>query len=318
MKAGKIGILVLAVLLIASVSVFAKGQSEDKTITVGYSSIASAIAPWTNAMEQNLKKECDARGWNLVSLSAEGDIQLQTEQISTLITRNPDVIVLFAGDNAVSVDWVQEIDDAGILCVMSALNVDEEGREYVEAFVGPDQEEMTKMIAQKIIEKHGKDANLLVPMISGVPVQYDYIVRLKGFQAGMASSNYELVGPEYAFSSRAEAQGFMETYISIYGDKIDILMGFDDDLTLGAIAAIEEAGLTGQIEVYSITGQVEALQAIKDGKMEMTVMNRTDLITAKAAEVIEKLFAGEDVAYNQETEVFFITKDNVDQYEGEF
>ncbi len=313
--------VVLVILMVAVIgSVFAGGQGEsgEKKVTVGYSSIASAIAPWTNAMEQNIKKECDSRGWELISLSAEGDIQLQTEQIQTLITKGPDVIVLFAGDNAVSIDWVRDIADAGIPCVMVALNVDPEGRQYVEAFVGPDQEEMTKKIAQYITDKHGKDAGLLVTSISGVPVQYDYIVRLKGFQSGLEGTNYTFVGPEYAYSSRSDAQGFMETYLSVYGDDIDVMMGFDDDLTLGAVAAIEEAGKTGDIEVYSVTGQVEALQAIKDGKMEMTVMNRTDLIAGKAAQVIEKILAGESVDYNQNTEVFYITKDNVDQYEGEF
>jgi ABC-type sugar transport system substrate-binding protein len=310
------GIVVLAAVVMGCSG--SKKAAPKKVYSIGYSSIASSIAPWANAMEQNIKKECDARGWTLTSLSAEGDMQLQTEQVHTLITKKPDVIVLFAGDNAVSVDWVKDIHAAGIPCVMVALNVNEEGRQYVNAFVGPDQEAMTKKIAETIVQKHGKDAGLLITCISGVPVQYDYIIRLKGFKEGIEGTNYKFVGPEYAYSSRADAQGFMETYISTYKDKINVLMGFDDDLTLGALKAIDEAGLTGKIEVYSVTGQVEALKAIKDGKMAMTVMNRTDLIAKKAAEVIEKIMAGEKIEYNQPTEVFYITKENVDQYQGEF
>ena len=278
-----------------------------------------SIAPWAKAMNVNVEKECKAKGWDVISLSAEGDMQKQTEQVNTLITKKVDLIILFAGDNKISIDWVKKIRNAGIPCIMVALNVDPVGRQYVNAFVGPDQEAMTKKIADYIIKKHGADANLTIVSISGVPVQYDYIVRLKGFKDGIAKTKYKFIGPEYAYSSRADAQKFMETYISVYGKKINVLMGFDDDLTLGGIAAIEEAGLKG-IEVYSITGQNEAIKAVKDGKIEMTVMNRTDLMAKKAAELAEKIFEGKKIDFNQPTELIYITKDNVNKYigKGEF
>jgi ribose transport system substrate-binding protein len=314
MKISKIFTMLLVLAVALAMTACSKSS---KKYTIGYSSIASAIAPLTKALEQNITKECKERDWKLTSLSAEGDIQKQGEQIATLITQKPNLLLLFAGDDAISINWVKDIRAAGIPCVMIMLNVDEKGRQYVNAFVGPDQEAMTKKIAETIVKKHGPNAGLTIVSISGVPVQYDYRVRLKGFKEGIAKTNYKLIGPQYAYSSREKAQGFMETYISTYGKKINVLMGFDDDLTLGGIAAINEAGLKG-IEVYSITGQVEALKAIKEGKMEMTVMSRTDLMAKKAFEVAEKILAGEKVEYNNPTEIFYITKENVDNYKGEF
>ena len=112
--------------------------------------------------------------------------------------------------------------------------------------------------------------------ISGVPFLKDYQLREAGFKTAMADSNYNLYEPDYAFSSRTDAKSAMEQHIQADGDKINIVIGYDDDLTMGAVDAIQEANLGDKIKVYSFTGQNDAIQAVKDGKLEMTVMNRAD------------------------------------------
>lgn len=289
-----------------------------ENLVIGYSAIATFLAPWSNCLAENMQKECDEQGWDLISLSAEGDVDVQTEQIYELIKKDPDIIVLFAGDQDAAVDWVKEISAAGIPCIMLAMNVDEEGQKYVNAYVGPDQSAMCQDIAKYIIDKNGADARLNIVSISGVPVQDDYILRLAGFKAGIAATNYNFHEPEYAYSSSDDAKTYMESFIDTYGEYIDVFMGFDDTLTMGAIEAIDEAGMTGKVQVYSITGQSDALEAIREGKMEMTVMNRTDEIVSRCSDVIQMMIEGQSFDYYQETPVHQITINNIDQYEPEF
>ncbi|MBP1736454.1 MAG: ribose transport system substrate-binding protein [Oscillospiraceae bacterium] len=287
-------------------------------LTIAYSAIAgSDLAPWTGAIWNTLQSECDEKGWDFYPLSAAGSVDTQAEQIESLIAQEPDYFLLFAGDVNMAVDWVKEISEAGIPVIMVALDVAEEGQQYVSAFVGPDQEAMTQKVAQTIIDKNGADAGLNIVCISGVPVQQDYIVREAGFTETIkANSNYTILDTQYAMSSRDQAKAYMEQYLSTYGDKIDVVMGYDDDLTMGAIQAIDEAGKTGEIQVYSITGQNEALTAISEGKLEMTVMNRADLVAKKSIDVVEALAKGETVEYNQPTELTYIDSTNIAQYLG--
>ena len=46
-----------------------------------------------------------------------------------------------------------------------------------------------------------------------------------------------------------------------------------------------------KIKVYSFTGQNDAIQAVKDGKLEMTVMNRADDIAAETCVAMNEYFS---------------------------
>lgn len=286
-------------------------------VTIAYSSAASsALAIWSGYLETNLRAECEERGWNINALSAEGDAELQGEQVTQLINMDPDVFVLFPTDPQMAGDWVKEIHDADIPCIMIAQDVPEDAQEYVTAYVGFDQYEMCYKIAETMIEKNGADAGLNIVCVSGVPVQQDYIDREAGFNAAISElTNYNVLATEYAFSSRSDAKGIMENYISTYGDSIDAVVCYEDDLMMGALQAIDEAGLTGEVQVYGVApAMTEAMQAIQDGRVETDVLMRTCDMMEICAEQIERILAGEEVEYYQESPLYYLTADNVEEY----
>jgi ABC-type sugar transport system substrate-binding protein len=296
----------------------AADRNGDGKVTIAYSAIAYSIAVLPQFLYSNLEANCKERGWEFLPLAAEGDAALQGEQVEQLIQQDPDYFVLFPADPKLAVDWVTSIADAGIPCITLHTDVAEEGRENVMAYCGPNNYQMAADIAKAIIERNGADAGLKIIEIGGVPVQSDYIERVAGFDEYIkANSNYEILGIEWAYSNRADAQSYVENFISTYGDQINVLMGFDDDLTLGGVNAFKAANMT-DVQVYSITGQKEAIQAIKDGSMTLTAYYSTADTCAEVFNVIEKLAAGEEVEYFHYTNTPHITAENADQFEGEF
>lgn len=293
----------------------------DLDLTIGYVTI-SGSAPWGGtALGNALQAECDSRGWKLNVLDAETDADKINEHVQTMIDHNVDVIMIFGGDPTANADNAKKASEAGIPVFLAALDVVEEGREYAVACVGPDQEQMCYDIGQYMIENDGgADADNLVVQISGVPFLQDYIDREAGFARAMKETSWDVKEAQYAYSDRAAGKSYMEQFIQAYGDDIDILMGYDDDFTMGAVAAIEEAGMTGQISVYSITGQNDAIQAVKDGQMTLCVMNRADGIMAEMAVAIEEYFIDGKTEYFHYTDLTYITAENVDDYigKGEF
>lgn len=289
-------------------------RNGDGQVTIAYSAIANSIAVLPQYLYSNLENTCKERGWTFQALAAEGDAMLQGEQIGQLIQQDPDYFVLFPADPALAVDWTQSIADAGIPCITLHTDVAEEGREYVKAYCGPNNYTMAEDIAKALVEKHGADAGLKIVEIGGVPVQSDYIDRVAGFDTYISeNSNYEILGIEWAYSNRADAQGFMENFISTYGDDIDVLMGFDDDLTLGGVNALQAEGMT-DVEVYSITGQKEAMTAIQDGTMTLTAFYSTATVVGDVFKCIDELAAGNAVEYFQYTNVPHVTAENVAEY----
>lgn len=293
--------------------------------TIGYVTINSA-SPWSGIIDTKLGEYVRAEGGTYRNLDAQTDVAKVAEYCQQMIDAAVDALVIFGGDPAANSEIAKNASDAGIPVFMAALDVTEEGRQYVKSVVGPDQEQMTYDIGQYIINENGADAGCLTVVISGVPFLDDYIQRDAGFNRAMAETNYDVKEFQYAYSSRTDAKTFMEQYIQTYGKDIDIVMGMDDDLTMGAVQAIDEAIAAGtidegQIKVYSLTGQNDAIQAVKDGKMQMTVMNRADAISAGLVEDIKTVLGGGEVAsYNHYTELTTIDSTNVDEFlgKGEF
>lgn len=329
-KLSKLLSLVLALAMVLSLAACGGGgggageggdpadRNGDGKVTIAYSAIAYSIAVLPQYLYSNLEATCTERGWEFLPLAAEGDAMLQGEQVSQLVQQDPDYFVLFPADPALAVDWVQVIGDAGIPCVTLHTDVapgaDGNPNPNVAAYCGPNNYTMAADIAKALIEKHGADAGLKIVEIGGVPVQSDYIDRVAGFDEYIkANSNYEILGLEWAYSNRADAQAFMETFISTYGDEIDVLMGFDDDLTLGGVNALQAAGMT-DVEVYSITGQIEAMTAIEEGKMTLTAFYSTAAAVGDVFSCIDALAAGEAVDYYHYTDVPHVTGENVGEY----
>lgn len=285
--------------------------------TIGYVTINSA-APWGGLIGTKLAEFVKAAGGTCKSLDAQTDTAKVAEYCQQMIDAAVDALVIFGGDPAANADIAKSADEAGIPVFMAALDVAENGRQYVKACVGPDQEQMCYEIGQYVIEQNGADAGLTVAQISGVPFLDDYIQREAGFARAMEETNYTLLEAQDAYSSRSDAKTLTENVLS--ANDVDILMGYDDDLTMGAVAAIEEAGLSDKIKVYSLTGQNDAIQAVADGKMELTVMNRADGISKELTVAMAEYFTNGSTEYYHYTDLVYITKDNVQDYigKGEF
>ncbi len=285
--------------------------------TIGYVTINSA-SPWSGCIDTALGNLVKEAGGTYKNLDAQTDTAKIAEYCQQMIDAAVDALVIFGGDPKANADICKTADEAGIPVFLAALDVAEEGRQYVKACVGPDQEQMCYDIGKYVLEQNGADAGLTVAQISGVPFLDDYIQREAGFKRAMDEGNYKLLEPQYAYSSRSDAKTLTENVLS--ANDVQILMGYDDDLTMGAVAAIEEAGLSDKIKVYSLTGQNDAIQAVADGKLELTVMNRADAIAAELGVAMAEWFTNGSTEYYHYTELTYITKDNVNDYigKGEF
>jgi ABC-type sugar transport system substrate-binding protein len=248
-------------------------------------------------------------------LSAAGDATLQGTQIETLLNDDPDYMLCFVGDADMLVDSAELCAEQDVPFITLSLDVSDP--ENVTAYCGADQESMAAGLAEAALDDVGEDFNYVI--ISGVAVQMDYILREAGITSTLDGKATQLGETQFAMSSRDTAKTEMENLIATYGDQIDVLFGLDDDLTLGAIEALQSAGLT-DVKVYSITGQNDAFQSISDGKLTMTVVNSAAECVKTAFDVIDQLAAGETVDHDNIVPVTYVTADNVDEWlgKGEF
>ena len=294
----------------------APASADGEPLTIAVSTIAYSIAVLPQVLIDNLQALCESNGWNFSMLSAEGDAMLQGEQITSLVSKSPDYLVIFPADGTLAIDWCAEAQKAGVPTICMHVDVDPSCKDTGSciAYCGIDNTAVATSIYDYMIQLNGADAEMGIVEIGGVPVQADYIVRTGTFNDAIAGSGYTQLGDiAWAYSSRADAQTAMENFIGSYGDQIDILVSFDDDLTMGGVSALQEKGMT-DVQVYSITGQKEAMEAIQKGQMTMTVFTSTAAMAEKVVEVINAVEAGETVEYYQYIDAPIVDASNVAEY----
>lgn len=300
-----------------------------ENFVIAYSCIAYAVAPFTTMMGDYLKSAVEENGWTFDYLAAEGDVELQAEQVTTLISMNPDVLVVYAGDASLTPVYCQEAYDAGIPVILIMCSIDEENRYMTMNYVGTDQYDISYEQAQQMVERYGADSETLIVSVSGVEAQEDYQLKLNGFLDGLkdagvinedgSAGTWTFVGPEWCLSSRDTAQSAMENYIATYGDAITAVIGFDDDLTMGCVNAIQEHNLGDSIEVWSQMGMIEMIQAIRDGKAYSTVYMPASENANAVVQVIKDYVAGiEQPEWQVAPNYVVITPDNCYDYDGDF
>ncbi len=100
-------------------------------------------------------------------------------------------------------------------------------------------------------------------------------------------------------------------------DDIDVVVSQNDEMTFGAIEAVEEAGKStgvhGDMIMISFDGSRDALELVKSGKISCDV-ECNPLQGQLLADVINKLEAGEQVEKEYFVDELVFTQDNVGDY----
>jgi simple sugar transport system substrate-binding protein len=121
--------------------------------------------------------------------------------------------------------------------------------------------------------------------------------RKQGFAEIIAADpRYRIIRSESANFSRERGKQVMESFLRTEGRRIRVLFAHSDTMALGAIEAIEAAGIKpgSDILVISIEGKREALEAIIAGTLNVTV-ECSPLLGPQLVEVARDLAAGKPV-----------------------
>ena len=113
---------------------------------------------------------------------------------------------------------------------------------------------------------------------------------------------------------RAKGMSLTENWIQSYGDKINAIFAQNDEMGMGAVKALEAAGLKGKVLVVRVDAIPDALQAVKKGTLDATVFQNAKEQGGKAIETAVK--AAKKEAFEKEVLIPFqlVTKENVGMF----
>jgi ribose transport system substrate-binding protein len=253
--------------------------------------------PWRIAETKSFQETAEECGWDLVYTDAAGSAAKQVADVDSMIAQGVDVIFLPPREEKPLVPAVMRAKGAGIPVFLVDRSVDatvaQPGRDYV-AFLGSDFVDQGRRAADWLIENHDGEGRIIE--LEGTTGSSPANDRKKGFDERVAGADrFEIVASQSGDFARDKGRQVTETLLQAHPDA-NVIYAHNDEMAIGAIQALEAAGRTPgeDVTVVSIDGTRDALQAIIDGKMGVTVES-SPFFGPLACEVMQRYAAGEEI-----------------------
>ena len=254
-----------------AVAMASAAYAADVKKTIGVS-IPAADHGWTagvvyhaNRVAELLMKEHP--GLNVI-VKTSADPATQANAVQDLEVQGIDALVILPTDPDPLVNAMKEVKNKGhfVTIVDRAPSVNDNSvRDLYVAGNNPALGE----VAGQYIAKNSPDAEVVI--IRGLPIPIDQ-QRQDGFDKGIAGSNVKILDRQFGNWNRDDAFKVMQDYLTKY-PKIDVVWCQDDDMAVGAIQAIKDAGLKPgtDILVVSIDAVPDIFAAMVAGEANATV-----------------------------------------------
>ncbi|MCR4705628.1 MAG: ABC transporter substrate-binding protein [Lachnospiraceae bacterium] len=241
------------------------------TLKIGFSQYAS-YNNWRVTNTDDINRALNEQGWNVIFADANDDTAQQISDLEDMIAQKPDYIVLAPREEEGYANVLEEAKEAGIKVILfDRLAKDAP----YDVLIQGDYVLEGENVGQAVVDTFGEDKEINIVELTGTPGADVTAQRSEGFMNVISKHpNYKILASQVGNFSRTESQTAMENLIQSYGDKIDVVYAHSDDNGIGAINAIEAAGLKAgeDIQVFGVDGTKDGLQAIIDGKMKATYL----------------------------------------------
>ncbi|HEV7309246.1 ABC transporter substrate-binding protein [Ensifer sp.] len=292
LAATAIGALAMAGIAIAEVPKLAQ---KDK-YKVGFAQTESNN-PWRIAQTNSMKAEAEKHGIQLVYTDAAGSAAKQVADVNSMIAQGVDVIFLAPREEKPLIPAVMAAKKAGIPVILLDRSVDpslaKAGEDYL-TFIGSNFVEEGKRVAEWLVKNaNGKSKIIELEGTTGSSPAND---RKKGFDDAIkAAGGFEIVASQTGDFARDKGRQVAEALLQAHPDA-DVIYAHNDEMAIGAIAALEAAGkVPGKdVLVLSIDGGKEAVQAVVDGKIA-AVVECNPRFGPKAFETMMRYAKGETI-----------------------
>ena len=242
-------------------------------LTVGFSQIGSESG-WRAAETSVSKSEAAKRKINLKIADAQQKQENQIAAIRSFVAQGVDAILLAP---VVATGWdsvLQEAKEAEIPVVLLDRQVDSSEDLYLTA-VGSNLVHEGEVAGEWLVNEVG-DRECPIVELQGTTGSSPAIDRKTGFENAIKDHpNLTIVRSQTGDFTRALGKEVMESFIQAENGGRDIcaLYAHNDDMAVGAIQAIKEAGLKPgeDILVVSIDAVPDIFKAMADGEANATV-----------------------------------------------
>ncbi len=270
--------------------------ANDDKITIGLMVDSLVIERWQKDRDIFITK-AKALGAEVILKNANEDAQLQTQQVKELIEANVDVIVIIPYDRISIAPILKQAKREGIKIIAYDRLVH---RGDVDLYMSFDNVKVGALIGASILEK-APTGNYVI--INGAPKDNNAYMFNEGYmsvlQPAIDSGKIKVLANVWAEDWRELVAYDTISEVIDSGATVDAIIGANDDLAEGAIRALLERQLAGNVLVAGHDGNLSACQRIVEGTQTITIYKPIKKLAQKAAEMAVDLAKGKTITSEQ-------------------
>src|SRR5215217_1358282 len=237
--------------------------AQDDTITIGVS-VPAATHGWTGGVNYFAQQAIERLSTTYPNVefvfASSPDSPKQIADIEDMVsTRNIDALVILPGDPDAMTSAIKQVKDSGHFVTVVDRQLSINGVE--DLYVAGDNPGLGANAAGYIKEALPEGGNIVI--LRGLPIPIDQ-QRFDGFMSGIEGSNITVLDDEFANWNRDDGFKVMQDFLTRFPD-IKAVWTQDDDISLGAMEAIKQAGRDKDMFIVGGAGMQQIIKAVSEG-----------------------------------------------------
>ena len=296
-------------------------NSTQDLVVVGYSQIGSESV-WRTANSASIQSALTKEnGYFLIFNNARQKQENQIKAIRSFVSQRVDYIVF----SPVTEDgWetvLQEAKEAGVPVILADRMVSVNDDSLYATWVGSNTREEGEKAGKWLedyLRREGKSSREInIVVLQGTTGSSAQLGRTMGFDSiADKHKNWKILEQTSGDFTIAKGKEVMESMLKKY-DKIDVVVSQNDDMTFGAMEAMDEKGITygvdGDVILISFDAVHDALQLVAEGKINVDIECNPEQ-GEYISEIIQKIENGESLEKKYYVEEQVFTMENVNDY----
>ncbi len=232
-------------------------------VTIGVS-IPAATHGWTGGVNfhaQQAKERLESLYPEIsITITTASDPGGQANDLEDLVSqRNIDALVVLPFESGPLTDPVRRVKDAGVFVTVVDRGLEQEGIE--DLYVAGNNHELGRVSGEYIREQLDGQGDIVV--LRGIPTVIDD-ERVQGFQEAIEGSEINILDMQHANWNRDDGFEVMQDFLARF-DRIDAVWAQDDDIAIGVIEAVRQAGREDELFIVGGAGMKDIIRRVMEG-----------------------------------------------------
>lgn len=231
----------LLVLLAAAIVFTGCERKASDVVIVGFAQCKVDESDWRIHNTRSVQAAFDVPGYQLILADSDNDHDKQLADVQEFIDQGVDYIILAAVNESGWETVLTNAQNAGIPVILMDRNINAPEELWTAWFGGSFKNEGIRAV--EWIERRFGDGQVNIVHLQGQLGASAQVGRTEALMEGITRNNWNLLGQQTGEWETDPAKAVMASWVRQFGDRINCVYAENDNMALGAIQALQEAGI---------------------------------------------------------------------------